>query len=239
MRLQKILSQAGICSRRKAEELILSGRVKVNGEIISELGKQFDINVDKIFVDDKPIKLVEEKIYILLNKPKNIISAVSDDRGRKTVIDLIDINERIYPVGRLDFDTEGLILLTNDGELMNSLLHPKFEINKTYVAKISGEINESKLNQLRNGIELEDGLTAPAIIRVIGKSSTEAKIEVTIHEGRNRQVRRMFAAIGCEVKSLRRTRFANLTTHNLKVGEYRKLIETEIQNLKMITGMEI
>ena len=236
-RLQKILSRAGISSRRTAEKIILDGRVKVNGEIINELGRKFDIATDKIFVDDKPIK-IEKKIYILLNKPKNIISAVKDDRGRKTVIDLIDVDEKIFPVGRLDFDTEGLLLLTNDGELMNSLLHPKFEINKTYVAKISGEINESKLKLLREGIKLDDGLTAPAIVKVIGKSSTQAKIEITIHEGRNRQVRRMLAAIGCDVKKLRRIRFANLTIQNLKIGEYRKLTETEIKNLYEMTGIE-
>ena len=138
----------------------------------------------------------------------------------------------------MDFDTEGLLLLTNDGELMNSLLHPKFQINKTYVAKIRGDIDEMKLKKLREGIELEDGLTAPAIVRVIGKSAIEAKIEITIHEGRNRQVRRMFAAIGCEVKKLKRTRFANLSIRDLKIGEYRKLFESEIKNLYEMTGLK-
>ena len=238
-RLQKILSHAGIASRRTAEKMILDGRVKVDGKIITELGIKFDIEVNKIYADDKIIHYTEQKIYILLNKPKNVLSTVKDDRGRTTVIDLItDIDERIYPVGRLDYDTEGLLLLTNDGELMNAVLHPKFQINKTYLAKVTGEITETKLNKLRNGIQLEDGLTAPAIVRVIGKSSTEAKIEITIHEGRNRQIRRMLAAIGCEVKKLKRVKFANLLIQNLKIGQYRKLTEVEINNLYEMTGLK-
>ena len=238
-RLQKILSHAGIASRRAAEQVILDGRVKVDGKIVTELGTKFDIEVNKISVDDKIINCAEKKVYILLNKPKNVLTTVKDDRGRKTVIDLItDINERIYPVGRLDYDTEGLLLLTNDGELMNAVLHPKFQINKTYLVKITGEITETKLNKLRNGIQLEDGLTAPAIVRVIGKSSTEAKIEITIHEGRNRQVRRMVSAIGCEVTKLKRIKFANLLIRDLKIGQYRKLTETEINNLYEMTGLK-
>lgn len=238
-RLQKILSRAGIASRRAAEQMILEGRVKVDGKIITELGRKFDITTDKISVDDESISCNMNKVYILLNKPKNVISTAKDDRGRRTVIDLItDVDERIYPVGRLDFDTEGLLLLTNDGELMNGLLHPKFQINKTYLAKITGVVTEDKLNKLREGIQLDDGMTAPAIVRLIGKSSTEAKIEITIHEGRNRQVRRMFSAIGCEIKKLKRIRFANLTIHNLEIGKYRKLSEVEIEKLYKMTGLK-
>ena len=238
-RLQKILSHAGVASRRAAEQMILNGRVKVDGKIVTELGEKFDIEVNKIYVDDKLINCTEKKVYILLNKPKNILSTVKDDRGRKTVIDLItDIDERIYPVGRLDYDTEGLLLLTNDGELMNAVLHPKFQINKTYLAKVKGEITETKLNKLREGIQLEDGLTAPAIVRVVGKSSTEAKIEITIHEGRNRQVRRMIAAIGCEVTKLKRVKFANLLIRDLKIGQYRKLTGMEINDLYGMTGLK-
>ena len=238
-RLQKILSRAGIASRRAAEQMILDGRVKVDGKVVNELGTKFDITTNKISVDDKLISYNEKKMYILLNKPKNVLSTAKDDRGRKTVIDLItDIAERIYPVGRLDYDTEGLILLTNDGELMNAVLHPKFQINKTYLAKVTGEITEAKLNKLRTGIQLEDGLTAPAKVRVIGRSSTEAKIEITIHEGRNRQVRRMFAAIGCEVKKLKRIKFVNLLIQDLKIGQYRQLTEIEINNLYEMTGLK-
>ena len=238
-RLQKILSRAGIASRRAAEQMILDGRIAVDGKIITELGAKFDITVNKISVDGKIISYSEDKIYILLNKPQNVLSSAKDDRGRKTVVDLIiDVNERIYPVGRLDYDTEGLILLTNDGELMNALLHPKFQIDKTYFAKVTGNVTDDKLKLLQNGIQLDDGMTAPAIVRVIGKSNTEAKIEITIHEGRNRQVRRMFAAINCEVKRLKRIRFANLTIKDLKIGQYRRLNETELENLYQMTGLK-
>ena len=237
-RLQKILSRAGIASRREAEKMILEGRVSVNDKIINELGRKFESTTCKICVDGKIISQVESKIYILLNKPKNIISSVKDDRGRTTVIDLItDIKERIYPVGRLDFDTEGLILLTNDGELMNALLHPKFQINKTYLAKITGLITEDKLIKLRTGIKLDDGMTAPATVNVIKNLGTNSKIEITIHEGRNRQIRRMLSAIGCEVKSLKRIKFANLSIYGLKSGEYRQLTEMEINNLYKLTSL--
>ncbi|MBR1729461.1 MAG: rRNA pseudouridine synthase [Selenomonadaceae bacterium] len=237
-RLQKILSRAGIASRREAEKMILEGRVSVNDKIINKLGQKFESTTCKICVDGKIISQVESKIYILLNKPKNIISSVKDDRGRTTVIDLItDIKERIYPVGRLDFDTEGLILLTNDGELMNALLHPKFQINKTYLAKITGTITEDKLIKLRTGIKLDDGITAPATVDVIKNLGTTSKIEITIHEGRNRQIRRMLSAIGCEVKSLKRIKFANLSIYGLKSGEYRQLTEMEINNLYKLTSL--
>lgn len=237
-RLQKILSHAGIASRRVAEQMILNGRVSVDGEIINELGKKFNIVKNKICVDGKIISNSESKVYILLNKPAKVLSSARDDRGRKTVVDLItDVNERIYPVGRLDFDTEGLILLTNDGRLMNALLHPKFEINKTYLVNTIGNITEEKLNRLRYGIELDDGITAPAYVQLISKSNAETNIKITIHEGRNRQIRRMFSAIGCNVKKLKRIKFANLSIHNLKIGEYRKLSKLELQNLYKMTGL--
>ena len=237
-RLQKILSRAGIASRRAAEQMILDGRVAVDGKIVTELGVKFDTAINKISVDGKIISYSEEKIYILLNKPQNILSSAKDDRGRTTVVDLItDVNERIYPVGRLDYDTEGLILLTNDGELMNALLHPKFQINKTYLAKVTGNVTKDKLELLQKGIQLDDGITAPVIVRVIGKSSTEAKIEITIHEGRNRQVRRMFSAIGCEVNKLKRIKFANLTINDLKIGQYRRLTKLELENLYQMAGI--
>ena len=228
-RLQKIISRAGLMSRRKAEEFILAGRVTVDGKIISELGAKADTEKNKICVDGKELKFDAEKIYILLNKPRGYLSTAKDDRGRRTVLDLVSgIEERIFPVGRLDFDSEGLILLTNDGDLMNKLLHPKFKIAKTYRVKFQGEVTEEKLNLLRSGIELDDGMTAPAEIFLLNSSTAE----ITIHEGRNRQVRRMFAAIGCEVKNLRRIKFANLTLKNLPLGKYRKLTQKEISELK-------
>ena len=226
-RLQKLIARAGICSRREAEKIILSGRVTVDGKIVKELGAKADLN-QKICVDGKPIKTCAEKIYLLLNKPRGYVSTAHDERGRKTVLGLVDTSERVYPVGRLDLNSEGLILLTNDGDLTNLLLHPRFKIRKTYRAKISGTLTEEKLDKLRAGIELEDGLTAPAEIYLLDKDL----VEITIHEGRNRQIRRMFAAIGCDVTRLKRIKFANLTLDGLKVGASRKLTAEEVATLK-------
>ena len=230
-RLQKLIARAGITSRRNAENLILAGKVTVDGKIIKELGAKFDATKNKICVDGKILKFDAEKIYILLNKPRGYVCTAKDERGRKTVLDLINIPERVFPVGRLDLNSEGLLLLTNDGELMNALIHPKFKINKTYRAKISGEVTEEKLDKLRAGIELEDGLTAPAEIFLI----EENLVEITIHEGRNRQIRRMFAAIGCDVKRLKRINFAGLTLDGVAVGKFRRLTSAEIKNLKLLT----
>lgn len=238
-RLQKILSRAGIASRRNAEKIILEGRISVDDKIITELGAKADINKNKICVDGKQIFFNEEKIYLLLNKPKNIICSVKDEKNRRTVLDLVkEISERIYPVGRLDFDSEGLILLTNDGELTNLLLHPKFKIKKTYRAKIFGELTAEKIKKLRAGIELEDGLTAPAEVDLINfdKNKNSATVEITIHEGRNRQIRRMFASIGCEVQKLKRIKFANLTLQGVPTGKFRKLTDAEIKNLYAISN---
>ena len=188
----------------------------------------------KIVVDGKILTSDAEKIYILLNKPRGYVSTVKDERGRRKIIDLLGENfkNRVYPVGRLDLNSEGLILLTNDGELTNALIHPRFEVKKTYRAKISGTITEEKLDKLRAGIELDDGLTAPAEIYRLENDL----IEITIHEGRNRQVRRMFAAIGCDVKRLRRIKFAGLTLKNLRVGKFRALTADEIAMLKNSGG---
>ena len=228
-RLQKIIAQAGFCSRRAAEKLILDGKVSVDGKIITELGAKADSN-QKIIVDGKILTSNSKKIYLLLNKPRGYVSTAKDERNRKTVIDLLGKNfsERVWPVGRLDLNSEGLLLLTNDGDLTNALIHPRYEISKTYRVKISGEITEEKLDRLRAGIELDDGLTAPAEIFLLG----ENLVEITIHEGRNRQVRRMFAALGCDVKKLRRTKFAGLTLDGVKVGQFRALTSEEISRLK-------
>ena len=229
-RLQKLIARAGICSRREAEKIISAGRVTVDGKIITELGAKADPSKNKIRVDGKPLKICAEKIYLLLNKPRGYVSTVKDERGRKTVLELLGENfsERVYPVGRLDLNSEGLLILTNDGDLTNALIHPRYEVSKTYRATITGDITEDKLDRLRAGIELEDGLTAPAEVYLLGDNL----VEVTIHEGRNRQVRRMFAAIGCDVKRLKRVKFAGLTIDGLKVGQYRELTAEEVAKLK-------
>ena len=229
-RLQKLIARAGICSRRAAEDLIAAGLVTIDGKIVRELGTKADPSKNKIRVDGRPVTFGAEKIYLLMNKPRGYVTTVHDDRGRRTVLELLgdDFSERVYPVGRLDLNSEGLLLLTNDGDLTNSLIHPRYEVSKTYRAKISGDLTEEKLDKLRAGIELDDGLTAPAEIYLLEKNL----VEVTIHEGRNRQVRRMFAAIGCDVKRLRRIKFAGLTLDGLKVGQFRELTAAEVAGLK-------
>ena len=230
-RLQKLIARAGVCSRRAAEDLITAGRVTVDGQIVRELGAKADTN-QKIRVDGKPLHFDTEKIYLLLNKPRGYVSTAHDDRGRKTVLDLLGENfrGRVYPVGRLDLNSEGLLILTNDGDLTNALIHPRYEVAKTYRARISGDVTEEKLDRLRAGIELDDGLTAPAEVYLLDADT----VEVTIHEGRNRQVRRMFAAVGCDVKRLRRIKFAGLTLDGLKVGKWRSLTAAEVAALYKI-----
>ena len=239
-RLQKILSNAGVASRRAAEEMIRAGRVAVDGVTITELGSKYDPARHKISVDGKFIREYEKRCYILLNKPRGYLSTVRDDRGRKTVLDLLpDFPVRLYPVGRLDADTEGLLLITNDGALTQGLLHPRYEIDKVYHAEVVGTVTEDGLAQLRSGILLEDGRTAPARLRVLKAEEGRTVVETIIHEGRNRQVRRMFAAIGCRVTALRRVRFAQLTLRGLSCGAYRHLMAEEIRELCMIAGVRV
>ncbi|MEC0243371.1 pseudouridine synthase [Paenibacillus dokdonensis] len=233
-RLQKILAQAGIASRRKCEELILAGKVEVNGETVTALGTKADPEQDIITVAGKPIRN-ENKIYIMLNKPKGVITSASDPAGRKIVTDYVKgIKERIYPVGRLDYDTEGLLLLTNDGEFANMLTHPKHHVPKTYLATVEGIPHGTELDKLRAGIKLEDGMTSPAEVEYkdIDTEKKEAVISITIHEGRNRQVRRMFEAISHKVIRLKRISFGDLLLQNLKRGLYRHLTKDEIESLK-------
>lgn len=234
-RLQKILSRAGVASRRAAEVLIAEGHVTVNGKVIKELGTKVDAARADIRVDGRKIKSDVEKIYIMLNKPRRVLSSVSDDRGRQTVVDLIDdVSEKIFPIGRLDYNTEGLLLLTNDGELANVLMHPSFEVRKKYVAVIKGRVEEERLDRLRVGIRLDDGMTAPALVNVTALDDNSSTVEITIHEGRNRQVRRMFSAIGYNIKKLRRVSYAGLTLENLKSGEHRRLNMREVDALRRL-----
>lgn len=232
-RLQKILAQAGVASRRKCEELILSGKVQVNGETVTTLGTKADPAVDSITVNGRAIGK-EKKMYIVFNKPKGVITSASDPQGRKIVTDYLKgITERLYPVGRLDYDTEGLLLLTNDGEFAHLLTHPKHHVSKTYHATVKGVPHGSDLDKLKKGIMLEDGMTSPAEVEYQdidpeGKFST---ISITIHEGRNRQVRRMFDAISHPVTKLKRVSFGDLYLGNLKRGLYRHLTKEEIEGL--------
>ncbi|MBB2480956.1 rRNA pseudouridine synthase [Bacillus sp. APMAM] len=232
-RLQKVIAQAGVASRRKAEGLIIEGKVKVNGKVVKELGTKVSPS-DKIEVEGIPLEK-EEKVYFLFYKPRGVISAVSDDKGRKVVTDFLpDIKERVYPIGRLDYDTSGLLLLTNDGEFANLLMHPRYEINKTYVAKVQGIPTKMALKQLEKGIRLEDGKTAPAKVKLLSfdKKKQKSIMEITIHEGRNRQVRRMLEAIGHPVQKLRRERFAFLTLSGINAGEIRELTPHEVKQLR-------
>ena len=234
-RLQKVIAHSGVASRRKAEELIQAGRVTVNGKVIKELGTKVTPN-DKIEVNGIRLEK-EEPVYFLLYKPRGVISSVSDDKGRKVVTDLFPlIEERIYPVGRLDYDTSGLLLVTNDGEFANVLTHPKYEVDKVYVAKVKGIPDKENLRKLERGVQLEDGKTAPARVKMLSfdKKKETAIVEITIHEGRNRQVRRMFEAIGHEVVKLKRERFGFLTLQGLSTGDYRELSPHEVKQIRAL-----
>ena len=237
-RLQKILAQAGVASRRNAEKIILAGRVAVNGQRVTTLGTQADPARDQITVDGKKLAAAEKHVYFLLNKPKGYLSTASDDRGRKTVVALFpEVHERIYPVGRLDANTEGLLLVTNDGALTEGLLHPRYEIDKTYLARVVPAPTKEAVIRLTEGVELADGRTAPALVRVRGTDERgRTEVEITIHEGRNRQVRRMFEAVGCDVKTLKRVSFAGLTLAGVKRGAHRVLTAAEIADLWQKVG---
>ncbi|ARF15446.1 rRNA pseudouridine synthase [Sporosarcina sp. P12(2017)] len=234
-RLQKVLAQAGVASRRKSEKLILDGLVKVNGKVITELGTKVS-RMDTIEVEG--VQLTKETpVYYLLYKPRGYISTVDDEKGRKTVMDLVpEVSQRIFPVGRLDYDTSGVLLMTNDGDFSYLMTHPKFEIKKKYVAKVKGIPTRDDLKKLETGIELDDGSTAPARVKMTSsdKKTNSAIVEITIHEGRNRQVRRMFDAINCPVQKLKREEFANLTTRGLNAGEARELTRHELKQLRVL-----
>lgn len=235
MRLQKFLANCSVASRRGAEELIKQGRITVNGSVVTEMGIQIDEENDFVEFDGKPVRPDKKKIYVMLNKPVGFVTTVSDDKGRSTVMELVaDIPYRIYPVGRLDYDTEGLLLMTNDGDLTYKITHPKNNIEKTYVAEVTGNITMNTLTALRNGVYLDGVRTAPAKVEVIGATQYGTKLEITIHEGKNRQVRRMFEAVGCIVKKLKRTKEAGLILGHVPLGHWRKLTESEVNMLKKI-----
>ena len=236
MRLQKYMAMCGVAARRKCEEIIASGRVAVNGEVVSQMGAQVEEG-DRVTLDGQPITPEARKRYILYHKPAGEVTTVSDDKGRETVMDRFsDFPERIYPVGRLDYDSEGLLLLTNDGELAQRLTHPSCEVDKTYLARVSGNPSGEALERLRRGVFMEgdERRTYPADVRVVRDESLYSDVLVTIHEGRNRQVRRMFDAVGHRVLLLRRVRFGPLELGALRRGEWRELTEDEVARLKAL-----
>ena len=235
MRLQKAMSQLGLCSRRQAEELIDQGKVKVNGVIVQEKGVQVTLK-DKIEIVGQTISQVNRKtVTFIFNKPLGVVSSVKDDRGRKVVTDFFkNENYRLYPVGRLDFNTSGALLISNDGELTNLVTHPSTHLNKTYIVTIDSEVKDEHLKQLEKGVKLEDGMTQPSIIRIIRRSTGYSLISITIHEGRNRQVRRMFEHFSYHVKNLHRESIGFLNLDGLERGKYRKLSEEEVNKIKKI-----
>lgn len=235
-RLQKIMANAGVASRRKCEQLILDGKVEVNGEVVTALGVKADPATDIITVNGKAITANANKVYAAFHKPKGVITSMSDPEGRKTVLDFIKgIGGRVYPVGRLDYDTEGLLLLTNDGDLANMLMHPRHHVAKTYHATVKGIPHGDLLEKLRAGIQLEDGMTQPAEVEYhdVDMERQSATISITIYEGRNRQVRRMFEAIGHPVVKLKRVQFGNIFLQGIPRGKFRHLTKSEVNELKM------
>ena len=235
VRLQKVLAHAGMGSRRTCEDLIAAGRVTVDGEV-AILGRRVDAETAAIDVDGVRVPTQAGLVYYLLNKPVSVVSTANDPQGRPTVVDLVPAEPRVYPVGRLDWDTEGLLVLTNDGTLTHRLTHPSFGVEKEYLAEVDGVPTRATLRALREGVELEDGLTAPAQVQLHQTRDDTAAVTVVIHEGRNRQVRRMCEALGHPVRRLIRTRIATLADRNLKPGEWRALEPSEVRGLYAAAG---
>lgn len=233
-RLQKVMARAGVASRRKSEELIRGGKVRVNEKTVTELGTQVDPEFDRIEVEGRRIR-PQRKRYFLFYKPKGVITSLSDPQGRPVVTDWFrQVEERVYPVGRLDWDTEGLLLLTNDGELANRMTHPRHEVDKVYQAMVEGNPGQDAIRRLEQGVRLSDGWTAPAKVRLLRKEKGRAWLELALHEGRNRQVRRMCEAVGHPVVHLLRLRMAFLSLEGLERGESRELTQREIRRLKQL-----
>ncbi|GAA0743110.1 pseudouridine synthase [Clostridium oceanicum] len=230
-RLQKYMASCGVASRRKCEKIILNQRVKVNGTIVGELGVKVD-EEDEILLDGNLLQKENNKVYILLNKPKGYISTVKDERNRKTILDLINVKERVYPIGRLDKDTSGIIILTNDGEIYNNIIHPREEKIKAYKAKVKGKISSIDIEKFKSGIDIGGYITAPSDIIVDKVNLNTTEVTIKIHEGKNRQIRRMCEAIGHDVLELDRISIGKIKKGNLSLGKYRDLTKSEIEYLK-------
>lgn len=230
-RLQKFMATCGVASRRKCERLIEEGMVKVNGITITELGFKVDSNKDLVMVSDKIIHEEERKVYIAINKPKGCLTASSDDRGRKTVIDLLSFPERVFPVGRLDFETSGLLIITNDGEIFNKIMHPREKIDKTYIAKVTGIPSEEEILKLESGVDIGGYITAPAKVKLLGIEGKTSNLKITIHEGKKRQVRKMCKYTGHPVIDLKRVSIGEIKLGELKEGQWRYLTSKELNYL--------
>lgn len=233
IRLQKLIAGAGLASRRKAEALIAAGRVTVNGKVVTELGTKVDPSKDHVKVDGKHLSQAQPFVYLLLNKPKNVMSTLDDPGGRTTVKDYLrGVSVRVFPVGRLDFDSEGLMLLTNNGDLAQALLHPRYHVPKTYLIKVKGILTEEEIRQLERGVTLEDGMTGPATVKKIKKAEMNSWLEITIGEGRKHQVRRMLESVGHPVIKLMRVKMGPLSLGDLASGEFRFLTDREANALR-------
>ena len=233
IRLQKLIAGTGLTSRRKAEEMIAAGHVTVNGKVVRELGTRVDPERDHVKVNGRHLKDVQPYAYLLLNKPKNVMSTLDDPGGRPTVKHLLPgVTVRVFPVGRLDFDSEGLMLLTNHGDLAQALLHPRYHVPKTYLIKVKGVLTDEEIKSLERGVKLEDGVTSPATVKKIRKAKQNSWLEITIHEGRKHQVKRMLEAVRHPVLKLVRVRFGPLTLEGLAPGEYRYLTDREANTLR-------
>ena len=233
IRIQKYLANQGICSRRKAEEYIVQGLVKVNGKVVTELGTKINPETDVVLFKDNKIGKLEKKVYILLNKPIGYVTTTKDQFGRDTVLDLVNVKEKVLPVGRLDMYTSGALILTNDGNFIYKVTHPKYEIEKTYNVTLKGSITKEEVEQLENGVKIDDYTSGKAKVRIlkIDKEKDISRVEITIHEGKNREVRKMCAGIGKKVLALHRSKIENLDVKKLKLGEWRYLTEREVNSI--------
>jgi len=240
VRLQKLIAGTGLASRRKAEEMISSGRVMVNGTIVTELGTKVDPSRDHVKVDGKHLSAAQPFVYLVLNKPKNVMSTLEDPGGRTTVKDYLrGVSVRVFPVGRLDFDSEGLMLLTNNGDLAQALLHPRYHVPKTYLIKVKGVLTDEEIRQLEHGVRLEDGMTSPAQVKKVRKVEANSWLEVTIREGRKHQVKRMLESVGHPVIKLMRVRMGPLSLGNLEPGEFRFLTDREANALRELVNERV
>jgi len=234
MRLNKYIASCGVASRRAADAIIAEGRVTVNGRPVETIGMDVNPDADEVAVDGALLSFPGNNVYIMLNKPAGVLSTCQDDRGRKTVLDLVNgVEQRLFPVGRLDYDTEGLLLLTNDGSFAYRCTHPKHELDKTYMAVVHGRLDEGAIKHLQSGIMLDGIKTAPAKIEMLDRNTSSYRLNITIHEGRNRQVKRMFEAVGAHVMELKRVAFGKLTLGDLPTGHWRYMTESELSTMNI------